>query len=38
MKFIVLWEIVYHKIEAYPSDDVQNPDYSCELWIAVEKK
>ena len=26
------------EIEAYPSDDVQNPDYSCELWIAVEKK
>lgn len=26
------------EIEAYPSDDVQNPDYTCELWIAVEKK
>lgn len=26
------------EIEAYPSDDVQNPDYACELWIAVEKK
>ena len=26
------------EIEAYPSNDVQNPDYSCELWIAVEKK
>ena len=26
------------EIEAYPSDDTQNPDYTCELWIAVEKK
>ncbi len=26
------------EIEAYPSDDVQNPDYTCELWIAVEKR
>ena len=26
------------EIEAYPSDDVQNPGYTCELWIAVEKK
>lgn len=26
------------EIEAYPSDDVQNPNYTCELWIAVEKK
>ena len=26
------------EIESYPSDDVQNPDYTCELWIAVEKK
>lgn len=26
------------EIEAYPSDDVQNPEYTCELWIAVEKK
>lgn len=25
------------EIEAYPSDDVMNPDYTCELWIAVEK-
>ena len=24
--------------EAYPSDDVKNPDYRCEVWIAVEKK
>lgn len=26
------------EIEAYPSDKVQSPDYTCELWIAVEKK
>ena len=26
------------EIEAYPSADVQNPDYTCEVWIAVEKK
>lgn len=26
------------EIEAYPSDDVKNPGYTCELWIAVEKK
>lgn len=26
------------EIETYTSDDVQNPDYTCELWIAVEKK
>lgn len=26
------------EIEAYPSDDVKNPDYTCEIWIAVEKK
>ena len=24
--------------EAYPSADVTNPHYSCEIWIAVEKK
>jgi AraC family transcriptional regulator len=24
--------------EAYPSADVQNADYNCEIWIAVEKK
>jgi AraC family transcriptional regulator len=24
--------------EAYPSDDVTSPDYTCELWISVEKK
>ncbi|MDD3173091.1 MAG: AraC family transcriptional regulator [Herbinix sp.] len=24
--------------EAYPSDDVTSPDYTCEIWIAVEKK
>lgn len=26
------------EIEAYPSADVQNPDYSCEIWIAVNPK
>lgn len=26
------------EIEAYPSADVQNPDYSCEKWIAVKPK
>lgn len=24
--------------EVYPSDDVNKPDYSCEIWVAVEKK
>lgn len=24
--------------EVYPSDDVKNPDYTCEIWVAVEKK
>lgn len=24
--------------EAYPSDDVSNPNYTCEIWLAVEKK
>ena len=24
--------------EAYPSADVTDPDYTCEIWIAVEKK
>lgn len=26
------------EFEAYPSADVKNPDYKCEIWIAVEKK
>ena len=26
------------ELEVYPSDDVTNPDYTCEIWIAVEKK
>ena len=26
------------EIEAYPSADIKNPDYTCEIWIAVEKK
>ena len=24
--------------EAYPSDEVKDPGYTCEIWIAVEKK
>lgn len=24
--------------EAYPSADVNNPQYTCEIWVAVEKK
>lgn len=24
--------------EAYPSADVTNPSYTCEIWVAVEKK
>ena len=26
------------EIEVYPSDDVQDPDYACEIWIAVNEK
>ncbi len=26
------------EIESYPDADVQNTDYTCEVWIAVEKK
>ena len=26
------------EIESYPDADVQNEDYTCEIWIAVEKK
>lgn len=26
------------EFEVYPSDDVQNPNYSCEIWIAVNEK
>ncbi len=26
------------EIEAYPSRDIQNEDYTCEIWIAVKKK
>lgn len=26
------------ELEVYPSDDVKNPDYSCEIWIAVDEK
>lgn len=25
-------------LEVYPSDDIQNPDYTCEIWIAVNEK
>ena len=24
--------------EAYPSADVDDPNYTCEIWVAVEKK
>ena len=24
------------EIEVYPSDDAQNPDYTCEIWVAVK--
>lgn len=26
------------ELEVYPSDDVDNPDYICEIWIAVNEK
>lgn len=26
------------EIEAYPSDDTQNENFTCEIWIAVKKK
>ena len=26
------------EIEVYPSDDVSNPNYTCEIWIAVNEK
>lgn len=26
------------EIEAYPSADVNDPNYTCEIWVAVEKK
>lgn len=26
------------ELEVYPSADVQNPDYACEIWIAVKEK
>ena len=26
------------ELEVYPSDDTQNPDYTCEIWIAVNEK
>lgn len=26
------------ELEVYPSAEVQNPDYACEIWIAVKEK
>lgn len=26
------------ELEVYPSAEVDNPDYSCEIWISVDKK
>ena len=26
------------ELEVYPSDKVQDPDYTCEIWIAVKEK
>lgn len=26
------------ELEVYPSADVENPDYTCEIWIAVKEK
>lgn len=26
------------ELEVYPSADIQNPDYTCEIWIAVNEK
>lgn len=26
------------EFEVYPSEDTQNPDYECEIWIAVNEK
>ena len=26
------------ELEVYPSADVQNTNYTCEIWIAVERK
>ena len=26
------------ELEVYPSSDVQNPNYTCEIWIAVNEK
>lgn len=26
------------ELEVYPSDDVQDPNYACEIWIAVNEK
>ncbi len=26
------------EFEVYPSEDIGNPDYHCEIWIAVNEK
>jgi len=26
------------EFEVYPSDDVKNPEYTCEIWVAVRRK
>lgn len=26
------------EFEVYPSSDTSNPDYECEVWIAVKEK
>ena len=26
------------EFEVYPSEDIENPDYQCEIWIAVKEK
>ena len=26
------------ELEVYPSQDISNPDYTCEIWIAVKEK
>ena len=26
------------EFEVYPSEDISNPDYHCEIWIAVNEK
>ena len=26
------------ELEVYPSQDISNPDYTCEIWITVKEK